>query len=1378
MKQILHTYKLRLINLSQGNRSLKLSRLSKRRDMDMAEMGYLENTTPEELIKKILGRKQLKLLTKLDARLAATNLIDRRLNAIYREVRTLFEEVGSYDLYVGYPFIEGKFVDDTVVRCPLVLFPVRLTRNLHEKPRWSLSPLTDQPIKLNKTFFLAYEQFQFQRLPADFWELELEPTTDWAGFLTSLHDLIKTYEIEINLNPRLFDQKLERFPDYLADTLKSFKTGQLKCQSQAVLGIFPQSDSALLQDYETIEDQSETFRLEELFPTTPTYASEERDAPQAEVKEEDRFYVTPVDATQEEALLKVKAGHSLVIHGPPGTGKSQVIVNMIADAMAHGKKVLVVSQKRAALDVVYQRLQQLGLDRFAYLVHDYRMDRAAIYRNLRQQIDDLDQFKKDINNLNITQWQHAYNLISRQADQLGRKFDQLFHALTTIQTCGKSVHQLYLDTHWLETYLPLRELASRFDSKKLAATQQTLYQLLAYKDLLSPAHPWYTRLSFHHLSHEDGNRIKQKLLLLPEQLKLLHEVHGQIPSEIKVNLIYPSENQKNTSLFRQLESYLNDAYICEDVGNMLEGSASWEELVDLHQQYSKLVRQHQQFHLLQDKHWKYFQELDIHTTQLSYPAGPGQYFSLKYWKARWFVSRLLQENGINYTADTRKKVIKEFSSWKNLQRLYSLIQRHTFLADFPLLASTATKEEWLRRKDQSLSAFKFLQDLKAYPILLPTFSFGQLEESEWNASLEEISKIERFSQLQEESMQEWSHFLHPTQQHILLQSVPLPEETAPIQASLVASFEEDFQDLQALDILKSQLSTAEEELVSLILPELTDEHEEELISQVVHSIQYYWISQYERENPILVEVSARAWYREAESYADKLATKREKVTELIDRRLKESVLDILEFNRLKNPITYRNIYHQVSKKRRIWSVRKLIRETWEEGLHRLAPCWLGSPESVSAIFPMEKDFFDLVIFDEASQCYVERALPALLRGKQSVVAGDEQQLQPLNLYAVKFEDVEAEFIENDIALEVESILDLAKSLFPRTHLRWHYRSQDSALIQFSNTHFYEDRLQVIPPSTPKLENIPPIVWKAVPGSWSRNTNEVEAQEIIHLIRNLLDREDKPSIGVVTINYHQQELIKDLLDTELENLGQSHHPHYHRLTDMLIPKGEEEAPALFIKNIENVQGDERDIIIFSIAYAPDARGKLQARFGLLNQEGGENRLNVAITRARLQVYVVCSFQPSELQVESSTHKGPRLFKAWLQFAKAVSEQEASRETTSLQGITSPVREENSIANDLTSFLLEQGYHVIQHLGNTSYKLDIAIKQHKEDEGYLLGIICEGPQYFSGISSKEREVYRDELLKQKGWKIHRVWARNYWMRKEKEREKILSLLHNKK
>ncbi|MEL6804725.1 MAG: DUF4011 domain-containing protein, partial [Bacteroidota bacterium] len=314
MRQILHSYKLRLTNLSQGNRSLKLSRLSKRRDIDLRDLGFLEKRSPEEILQQIIAKKDLKLIERLDPRFEPTNLADRRLNQIYREVNRIFEETGTYDLFVGYPFVEGKFIDGTDARCPLLLFPVRLVRNLAEAPRWQLESIKDEPVRFNKTFFLAYEQFQERRLPAEFWEEEIEPSNNWGEWIQALYEKTKTYQLELNFNSQLFEQRLNSFKDWRAEDFKRLGAGKLIFQPQAVLGIFPQSDSALLQDYEVLEQKEDEFGLKSLFVDESVLPQEQA---QAYIKEEKRFFVTPVDQSQEAALLQIKAGKSVVIHGPP-----------------------------------------------------------------------------------------------------------------------------------------------------------------------------------------------------------------------------------------------------------------------------------------------------------------------------------------------------------------------------------------------------------------------------------------------------------------------------------------------------------------------------------------------------------------------------------------------------------------------------------------------------------------------------------------------------------------------------------------------------------------------------------------------------------------------------------------------------------------------------------------------------------------------------------------------------------------------------------------------------------------------------------------------------------------------------------------------------
>jgi hypothetical protein len=429
-----------------------------------------------------------------------------------------------------------------------------------------------------------------------------------------------------------------------------------------------------------------------------------------------------------------------------------------------------------------------------------------------------------------------------------------------------------------------------------------------------------------------------------------------------------------------------------------------------------------------------------------------------------------------------------------------------------------------------------------------------------------------------------------------------------------------------------------------------------------------------------------------------------------------------------------------------------------------------SPEAAAAIFPMEKNFFDLVIFDEASQCFVERAIPVMLRGTQCVIAGDDKQLRPADLYQVRYEEADTAFVENPLALEVESVLDLARAAYPAAHLTWHYRSRDAALIHFSNTCFYDGRLQMIPPARADHRWMPPIEWVSVTGRWESQANVPEAEAVVRLILELVASSPQPSLGVVTFNYVQQELIRDLLDQTLERLNRESPQLGQQLMAAMQRFDQEAFMGLFVKNIENVQGDERDVIIFSTGYAPDDKGRLSAQFGLLNQAGGENRLNVAVSRARQKIYIVCSFMPGDLRVADTLHPGPRLLQQYLAYGYAVSQGQRPAELMQ----SSPAPEPGVIAAWLAAALTQRGYQVVHALGDTRWRLDMAVRDPADPAQFKLGIECEGAFYFSGASVKEREVYRPALLRDRGWQVYRVWARNFWRNRDKELEQILRLL----
>ena len=1399
LRQILHTYKLRLTNLSQSNRSLKLGKLSKRRDIDLCQLAHLNGMSADEMLLRLLADKDINLISRPDPRHEPTNKADKRLNHIFREINTLHEEVGSYDLFVGYPFVEGKFLDGTIVRCPVLLFPVRLQRKLGGRPRWKLERLRDEPVQFNKTFCLAYEHYQKIRLPESFWEEEIPPQSDKLAWVNALYEKIKHYELEVNFNARLFDQSLKAFPDYLKATLENFRLGVLSFQPHAVLGIFPQSDSALLQDYETLEESEDINKKgfhalignqEPSLPLAP---------PSTYIREEERYFVTPIDQSQEAALLTVKQGNSTVIHGPPGTGKSQVIVNMIADAMAHGKKVLVVSQKRAALDVVYKRLEGLGLHTFSMLVHDFRYDRKAIYEQIRELIEAIPTFKQEIIDLNVTQWEYSYQILCRQVDQYAKKFEELYQALTHRKEVGMSIHELYLHTDRRNNPLPVESFAQQATIAELQELQDLLPLLAPYKEFFQSIYPWYFRLPLHEADWNYRREMEDKIAAIPKQLRQLHQGYSQLQEDWEGWPITDiQKNQEVISAYELADESLSHPAIRKGIEEILIDPNPYT-LEETLSKFEQCLGQLDSCTLLDEGHWRIYGSLRKHIQ--AYDSQKEQklrIFSLSFQRARWFLKKLLSASQVELNEVSFSQVKAEGEKFKALHSLFAREHEREFLGDFPLLNTRKEKYEWVEKKKDQLHRGKHIQQLPESDSLhRPRLKMGNIDEQGWAKSRALIQGLKAYTQELENINSQWELFLHPEQHKSIWQGIQQPNNQDAYLRLLLESFQRDGEELQNLDRLIQEASPQ----VQAVIPTLhsllaAGKPLQELKQEIQHSVYSYWIIQAERLHPVLGWVSTRSWGEQAQLFQDKLSESRKRVSELVLRRIKERIVQRIEYNRLKNPVTYRDILHQVSKKRRIWSVRKLIRETWEEGLQELVPCWMASPESASAIFPMKEGFFDLVIFDEASQCFVERAIPVALRGKQVVVAGDDKQLQPLNLYQVRYEEEETEFVEDEVALEVESILDLAKTRLNQHPLTWHYRSQDAALINFSNQAFYGGSLQVFPSAKKDTRYLPALEWMEVDGRWRSNRNVEEGERIIRLVLELIQQTDKPTLGIVTFNFHQQELIKDLLEEKLAELLVSDKDQYARLQEALNRREQGEFQGLFVKNIENVQGDERDIIIFSIGYAHNLAGKMNTHFGLLNQSGGENRLNVAITRARKKIYVVCSFHPDELRVSESLHDGPKLFKSYLQYVKERGERREEWPPNPLEGggssgakgerreereerapyINPDTRdnEKNPITEYLAEGLRQAGYHVETEIGDTGYKIDLAIKNKATDPSYLLGIECEGPYYFRGASAREREIYRPEGLRQRGWQIHRVWARNFWWDRERELEKVLERL----
>jgi hypothetical protein len=421
----------------------------------------------------------------------------------------------------------------------------------------------------------------------------------------------------------------------------------------------------------------------------------------------------------------------------------------------------------------------------------------------------------------------------------------------------------------------------------------------------------------------------------------------------------------------------------------------------------------------------------------------------------------------------------------------------------------------------------------------------------------------------------------------------------------------------------------------------------------------------------------------------------------------------------------------------------------------LCPCYLMSPLSVAQYLEPGKYQFDLVIFDEASQIQTSEAIGSIARGTSVVIAGDQEQMPPSNYFTAQLSlDEDSYEFENE---DLESLLDDAIVLhLPRLSLNWHYRSNHESLIAFSNNRFYENKLLTFPsPEDPKSH----VSFVYVAGNYEkgRGVNKDEANAIVQeVLRRLNDKElAKQSIGIVTFNEKQENLIQNLLEEKV----------YSNPSLTAIPGGE----SIFVKNLENVQGDERDVILFSICFGPDKKTHIMPlNFGPLSREKGERRLNVAVSRARDEMMIFSSVLPEEIRSEQAKNEGASYLKNFLSYAKYGI---ASLSNIAGNEIYIPAP---SIADFLAEDLRKIGFDVDVNVGTSSFRVDLAIKDPKDPNQYALGILCDSSSYADSPSCRDRNIVQPAILERLHWKLYRVWSVEYLDHPEEVAKRILETM----
>lgn len=1193
--------------------------------------GDLESISLKEYVKNLIEE--------------STNLLgaySHSIRTLYREAEAEKKENGLYNIKVAAYFGEGKFNDGSKVRAPLSFIAVEL---ILKNNTWCIK-------KSDYAGFISNEVLQFSAIKCNQVDIKnhkmtiIEPEN-------CMDEILKYYEdngLSINRD-EVCDTEFKSLKKIKAKDYDTFEKGKIKVKQYLVLGDFPLSNS-IYEDYsKLISENRVNKQISNLFGDENESASEnELEETVTQSKETDFYYMSELDYSQEIAILNAGKHSNLVIFGPPGTGKSQTITNIIADSLAKGKRVLMVSQKRAALDVIYNRLGSIQ-DK-AVLIHDANIGKKEFYaKNVRL----FEKFE--------TKYGVEFHYKNRR-EQISPEGHLL--AKSDIKKLSKDIDAFVDEMNLVYEFLYTKNIHG-FTGQEMLLKSIDSSELSSNDPKLNKVRRLFKKLVYNKLSIEDIVLIqeKQKDIRSIDSLREYNELGHKHP------------------LLTNLNSKYNEF-------DALEVIDSFDNITLLFEKFDSI---------LSDEDKNGFNE--------------------------WM-------NNLNENEFDDKLNVKMKSE-------YDVLISPSVTGIMRMLKMLFQRKKLLQLESENLKKYEEIYKNKKSDV--------ESIRANRNELLIEIGKLSSYFENQ---------FIESVKRDAL-------NRTLPINIGEFKKASDNFTRYKELEKEHSKLFDGEKKIIEELVHWEYDSTDLQVIVESLEKLYY---------TTELIEMKISGSLEKYKSYINSHKKSTKNVNELMTRKreLTKNLIEIKwdkKFLEVSKEYEYRELKRISSLKRKVRSVRESF-NAHRELLNALYPCVLLGPEMVSSILPLEENYFDVVIFDEASQMFVEEAIPTLYRGKKVIVAGDDKQLRPNSAFKSKtasddsFEEFDDDELLVDAALEQESLLDLAKVTYRPTSLMFHYRSRAEELINFSNHAFYGGKLKTVP-NQHDLSKSPPIKRVFVEnGNWLNRANHEEALEVVKLIKEILKtRKENETIGVITFNITQKDAIEDLLEVEMLK-----NPEFNiQLTAEQNRTDEEEDISLFVKNIENVQGDERDIIIFSTGYAKDENGRLARRFGSLSQDGGENRLNVAISRAKKQIYVVTSFEPEELNVENVKNRGPKLFKQYLQYIRLVSNGQLSQAKTFLGEISkvTSVQEGDHFDSDfeieVCDAIRDMGYTVLTQVGASGYKIDLVVYDERTSR-YVLGIECDGATYHSSKSAKENDIYRQKFLESRGWKIFRIWSTDWW------------------
>lgn len=1046
-----------------------------------------------------------------------------------------------------------------------------------------------------------------------------------------------------------------------------------------------------------------------------------------------------VDSSQLEAVIESGEGKSFILHGPPGTGKSQTITNMIANALYKGKRVLFVAEKMAALSVVQNRLAKIGLDPFCLELHSNKVTKSHF----------LDQLKKAIETGHI-QSPSEFENISDQLFENRKKLIDYMEALHQPHISGYSLYDCI--TNYLS--IPGDELL--IDNSLIPANKNQLTALAErIKELdtvfLITGHPKdhpLKGLEPFDPSQENNQKlyhgIKRFNDLIPQLAKDGDVFSSSLGLSVPDNLTGIEWMAQMSSLLTSIP-YLNNSLL--RVSGNTELMEEWRTIVwsgqerdklraDICQEYAPEILDENVFILRQE--WEAIQQ---------------KWFLPKFFTKRSYLKKLKL-----YNANLHEELIPDLlQKLGNYQKHYkTVLEQSDELASLFGFSGRKNKEKWddiiliLDKLPSIYSGMSAYAQMTQMPLTEVINRFSEITAGDWNLFRQTNDQaLKSLSQ----TTGELSIVLNEINSlcHIDLPENNLKERLPAILNNWLNHFDK-IKDWSQWCIRKKELEALH---LNVVIEYMLNDHKngseasDAFLKGIYHQMAVRTIDADEALrffNGLLFEDIIDKYKQLTSDF--QLLSKKELYCRLASR-IPSQTMEATSNSQMG--ILKRNI----SNRGRGTSIRKIVDQI-PNLLPKLCPCMLMSPISVAQYIDLDTQKFDLVIFDEASQVPTCEAVGAIARGKALVVVGDPKQMPPTSFFSSS--QVNEEEAELD---DMESILDDCISLsMPSRYLTWHYRSKHESLIAFSNYQYYGARLYTFPSVDDRISKVSLV---KINGSYDKGRTRCNPAEGEAIVKEILRRLRSPelsrkSIGVVSFSQVQQNLIEDMLIEELNKYPELEEKAFHC-----------DEP-IFIKNLENVQGDERDVILFSIGYGPDKNGHVSMNFGPLNNQGGERRLNVAVSRARYEMIIFSTLRAEQIDLKRTKAKGVEGLKKFLEFAE--------HGTSPIPAAHIRHQQQSDLITLIARELVSHGYKVDTLVGRSNFKVDLAIVNPAQPNKYILGILCDGKNYYETKTTRDREIVQPGVLQMLNWEIMRIWSIDWFEDKDKVIERIINKLDSLK